>query len=310
MTLETLRIHQHLSNAERHVRTRDVSLLSAATRHLRELVLGELGRYRARAIFPRNPDFAEPTPYFIDAAGTRCAMAHLLEFVGAHELVARVARTANNARVRELSNDPELLAWLSVMGLTVEDAARIQPSYCFYTPANCFCPSSGREASPDTVATGTVQSSASGVVHVKIGAVQRGTLVKVGDDVTAADARNVGDSVVVGVDSDGADAGVDGGAALVTELFPHPSVDSYSCAKVAANVSATEGANALMSTDCVGAIAAKNPDYGKSICEQTTAPADTQSSGCSIGASTDGALFFALSASLWVVRRRSRHRMR
>lgn len=305
MTLESRRIEEHLANAERHARARDVSTLPIATQHLRELVLEELQRYRESAIFPRNPDFAEPTPYFIDAAGTRCAMAHLLEYVGAHDLVARVARTANNARVRELANDPELLVWLSAMGLTVDEAARIQPTYCFYKPADCFCPYEGASG-PDTVATGTVLSSASGVVQVKIGAVQRGTLVKVGDEVSANGVRKVGDAVVLGVDAESAEAGADGGGAVTAGVYPREYVDSYSCAKVAATVSATEAANAMVSTDCVGAIAAKNPEYGRSICDQTSATADSQSSGCSMSAPIDGggALFLMLSASLLLARRR------
>jgi len=56
-------------------------------------------------------------------------MAHLIERSGGSDLVRRVATTCNNARVRELAGDPELLAWLEREGLTTDEAARIQPAY-------------------------------------------------------------------------------------------------------------------------------------------------------------------------------------
>jgi hypothetical protein len=85
---------------------------------------------RERGRFPKNRDFpGQRVPYFIDADGTRCAMAHLIECAGDSGLVARVARTRNNARVRELADDPELVAWLDRNGITLREAARIQPQY-------------------------------------------------------------------------------------------------------------------------------------------------------------------------------------
>jgi hypothetical protein len=65
-------------------------------------------------------------------------MAHLLEIGGEAELVASIARRRNNARVRELADEPRLLAWLAAAGLTVAEAAAIQPSYCS-TRSDCVC---------------------------------------------------------------------------------------------------------------------------------------------------------------------------
>ena len=66
---------------------------------------GELGD---RGIFPRNPDFRKPTPYFVDADGTRCAVAHLIEASGELELVQAVATRRNNATVHALADEPGL----------------------------------------------------------------------------------------------------------------------------------------------------------------------------------------------------------
>jgi hypothetical protein len=53
----------------------------------------------------------------------------LLARSGRRDLVDKVAATRNNAYIPELANDPELVAWLEASGLSLEEAARIQPSY-------------------------------------------------------------------------------------------------------------------------------------------------------------------------------------
>lgn len=133
------RIAEHLAGAEAFVAARDVSHLPIAVRAVRAWLLGELRQYRRARRYPRNHLRHERTPIFVDEHGTRCAMAHLLELVGAHALVDRVATTANLAYVNDLASDPELLDWLAAMGLGVEDAARIQPSYCTATRSECWC---------------------------------------------------------------------------------------------------------------------------------------------------------------------------
>ena len=68
-------------------------------------------------------------PFFRDSQGNLCAMAYPIDRSGRGDLVDRVARTRNNAFVAELANDPELRVWLDSVGLTVAEAARIQPEY-------------------------------------------------------------------------------------------------------------------------------------------------------------------------------------
>ena len=66
---------------------------------------------------------------FVDEHGTRCAMAYLIEQSGERSLVARIATTRNLARIRDLAGDSELVTWLDRNGLTLDEAARIQPEY-------------------------------------------------------------------------------------------------------------------------------------------------------------------------------------
>jgi hypothetical protein len=135
---EVARIQAHLAAVERELLARDVSLLSpdrvrARARHIR--VLRE---YREAGVFPHNHDYpGERVPYFVDEHGTLCAMAYLISRSGRDDLVERVARAANNARIPELAGDPELIQWLDHAGLSVEEAARIQPTYggcCWVEP--------------------------------------------------------------------------------------------------------------------------------------------------------------------------------
>lgn len=127
---ERARIQAHLERVEQELLSRDVSDLSAAQRAARARHITALRDYRLRGVFPHNHDFSDRRmPYFIDRHGTRCAMAHLIERSGGSDLVRRVAATNNNARVRELAGDSELIAWLEEEGLTVEEAAKIQPGY-------------------------------------------------------------------------------------------------------------------------------------------------------------------------------------
>jgi hypothetical protein len=68
-------------------------------------------------------------PFFRDSRGVLCAMAYLIERSGRPDLVNRVALTRNNAFIPELAGDPELGAWLDSTGLSVAEAARVQPMY-------------------------------------------------------------------------------------------------------------------------------------------------------------------------------------
>lgn len=137
--LERQRIRDHLRGAERILRAADVSHLSDAQHERRARVIELLREYRRAGAFPHNHDFpGERMPYFVDRHGTLCAMAYVIAQTGGAELVRRVARTANNARVPELADDPEFAAWLDRHGMTVAEAARVQPMYgcCRIPPAS------------------------------------------------------------------------------------------------------------------------------------------------------------------------------
>lgn len=127
---ELARLRRHFRTVEAELTSRDVRHLSAEQSAARVRNIEVLRQYAAAGVFPHNHDFAgKRVPYFRDEHGTLCAMAYLIARSGRADLVDRVERNANNAYLPELARDPDLQAWLDANGLTVAEAARIQPTY-------------------------------------------------------------------------------------------------------------------------------------------------------------------------------------
>ncbi|HYM79865.1 MAG TPA: hypothetical protein VEY91_00470 [Candidatus Limnocylindria bacterium] len=62
----------------------------------------------------------------------------MIERSGEAALVARIARSRNLARIRDLAGEKALVAWLDGNGLTLAEAARIQPAYEGERPSDNF----------------------------------------------------------------------------------------------------------------------------------------------------------------------------
>ena len=136
---EVARLRAHFDALDIELHTRDVSHLSAAQKASRVKLIGWLREYRDAGQFPVNDRFAnESVPFFRDSKGTLCAMAYLVDRSGGSDIVDNIAKTRNNAYIRELTDDRKLVAWLDASGLSVSEAARIQPSYPG-DPNGCMC---------------------------------------------------------------------------------------------------------------------------------------------------------------------------
>lgn len=136
---EVVRLRAHFDAVDAELRARDVSHLSSAQRANRTKLIAWLREYRDAGKFPLNDRFAnEAVPFFRDSEGTLCAMAYLVDRSGGGDIVDNIAKTRNNAFIRELTDDRALVAWLDASGLSVSEAARIQPSYPG-DPGGCFC---------------------------------------------------------------------------------------------------------------------------------------------------------------------------
>lgn len=126
---EVTRLQRHFDSVDVELKSRNLSGLGSAQLQRRAQLIGWLREYRDAATFPMNDRFAEPTPFFRDKNGVLCAMAYLIDRSGRSDIVNKVAATRNNAYIGELADDPALIAWLDTWGLSVAEAARIQPSY-------------------------------------------------------------------------------------------------------------------------------------------------------------------------------------
>ena len=135
--LEVRRIQEHLLDVERALRGRSTDALSAAQQERRNTALNWLREYRERGEFPHNHTHGDGrVPVFVDEHGTPCAVAYLLQRSGRESLVSEVASTDNNVYAWELADDPHFSEWLDETGLTLAEAARIQPSY---GDGRCIC---------------------------------------------------------------------------------------------------------------------------------------------------------------------------
>src|SRR6476646_2759222 len=127
---EVHRLRAHFDSVDTELRARNVAGLTATQRRHRATLIGWLREYRNAGVFPINDKFAgKQVPFFRDSRGTLCAMAYLIGRSGRGDIVDKVARTRNNAFIHDLADDTALIQWLSDNGLTVDEAARIQPSY-------------------------------------------------------------------------------------------------------------------------------------------------------------------------------------
>src|SRR5688572_17591334 len=127
---EADRLRLHFAEVEREMSSRDISGLTAAQRAARAEQIRQLRRYAERGAFPRNTWHpGQRVPYFRDAGGNLCAMAFLIAASGRGDLVDHIARTRNYAFIPDLVDVPGLAQWLEEHGLSVAEAARIQPTY-------------------------------------------------------------------------------------------------------------------------------------------------------------------------------------
>jgi hypothetical protein len=128
---EVSRVREHLRGASALLELRDVSGLTSNQQRLRRENAERLLAYTAAGRFPKNRLVPGLNPVFRDEEGTLCAVGALLWASGERALVEHIVATRNTATVAELADEPGLAEWLDAQGLTLAEAARIQPGYAF-----------------------------------------------------------------------------------------------------------------------------------------------------------------------------------
>jgi hypothetical protein len=128
---EQPRIQRHLAAVEAILRARSTAGLSESQRRNRLARLDDLHEYWTRGEFPQNLDFPNRLiPYFIDAKGVPCAMGYLVIQSGHEDFAEEIRVRMNNAYIGEIAAvDNRLAEWGDVNGMTLEEAAMVQPGY-------------------------------------------------------------------------------------------------------------------------------------------------------------------------------------
>jgi len=121
-------IRTHLSLVEQTLRARSTAHLSEQQKANRLKALSHLKQYWHEGSFPINDQYNYRTPIFIDNYDNFCAVGYLVKATGYEHVSRKIAAQTNLAYVREM-NYPELFAWASDYGFTVDELAWIQPSY-------------------------------------------------------------------------------------------------------------------------------------------------------------------------------------
>ncbi len=124
-------IRTHLTLVEQTLRARSTAHLSEEQKDKRTQALNYLNQYLNEGNFPVNDQYHYRTPIFIDKYDNFCAVGYLVKATGFEQVSRKIAATTNLAYVREM-NYPELFAWASEYGFTVDELAWIQPNYHFY----------------------------------------------------------------------------------------------------------------------------------------------------------------------------------
>lgn len=123
-----LRIKIHLEYVEEKLRAKDVSGLTEAQRLKRQRMLALLQEYRMAGRFPRNYDYKENRPCFIDKDGNICAVGYLVEQTAGRNVAEQINAKYKYEYLLNMQGEA-LERWIAASGLTKEECAMIQPTY-------------------------------------------------------------------------------------------------------------------------------------------------------------------------------------
>ncbi|MFA6150958.1 MAG: T9SS type A sorting domain-containing protein [Chitinophagaceae bacterium] len=118
----------HLALVEQKLRERNIKALNGNQQAKRLHCLDILHRYWQEGNFPVNEDYNFRTPIFIDRHNNFCAVGFLMKETGNEAVCRKIAAQTNLAYVKEMKY-PELVAWASENGFTIDELAWIQPGY-------------------------------------------------------------------------------------------------------------------------------------------------------------------------------------
>jgi hypothetical protein len=94
--------------------------------------IARLAAYRNRGLFPVNEGAnSSTTPIFVDDRDTACAVGHLMRLDGWLRDVEKIQQEDNLVYVTDIVAGP-VARWVLTSGITIEEAALIQPAYSWF----------------------------------------------------------------------------------------------------------------------------------------------------------------------------------
>jgi len=127
-TDEDLRIRTHLSFVENSLRNKDVSGLSPMMQDKRTYLLDRLKEYWQTGKFPRNYDYPDRRPCFIDRDNTICAVGYLIEKSAGRDVANQINSIHQYDDILDM-HDPVVDRWINESGFSETEIAMIQPFY-------------------------------------------------------------------------------------------------------------------------------------------------------------------------------------
>jgi len=121
-------IQLHLKMVNKVLRNKNISHLNNQQKQNRSNLLLELKKYEQKGTFPINTYHLDRTPYFIDDAGTACAVGQLIVKSGSKHLAESISEQFNYFYLEDMPQE-ELKNWAAAQGFTIEELKWIQPAY-------------------------------------------------------------------------------------------------------------------------------------------------------------------------------------
>lgn len=134
---EKERVQLHLLLVCGQLRERENLDLDNGQMRRRSEMLDALQAYAEAGTFPQNKNRRERIPFFIDDAGTACAVGHLVQESGNAAFADLIRAEDNHALILDMTYE-QLPKWAAHHGFSVRELAWIQPSYPITDPVISF----------------------------------------------------------------------------------------------------------------------------------------------------------------------------
>lgn len=131
--IEQARIKKHLNYTLKKLQKVDAGKLPANEQATRQRTLDNLQHYIQLAEFPVNSRSLRRHPIFVDQYGNYCAVGYLLHAAGYDDIVDEIQQTNNLVQIDDIQN-PRYIDAITSLGITMEEAAQIQPGYNWQNP--------------------------------------------------------------------------------------------------------------------------------------------------------------------------------